>query len=57
MRIVILLVALLVIALGIVGLVSPDSVLHFRRQYVAATLIGPTVVGAVRVAIGILLEH
>ena len=55
MRIVILLVALLVIAFGIVGLVSPDSVMAFRRQYVAATLIGPTVVGAVRVAIGLLL--
>jgi hypothetical protein len=54
MRIVILLVALLAIAGGVVGVVSPDSVTALRRQYVA-TPIGPYAVGAVRVAIGLLL--
>ena len=55
MRVVILLAALLVIAVCIVGLVSPDRMMAFRREYVATTPIGPPVVGAVRVAIGLVL--
>jgi hypothetical protein len=54
MRIVIMLVALLIIVVGVVGVVSPDSLTALRRQYVA-TPIGPYAVGAVRVAIGLLL--
>jgi hypothetical protein len=54
MRIVILLVALLVIVVGLVGVAYPDSLNALRRQYVA-TPFGPYAVGAVRVAIGLLL--
>jgi hypothetical protein len=54
MRIVILLVALLAIVVDVVGVVSPDSLIALRRDYVA-TPIGPYAVGAVRVAIGLLL--
>jgi hypothetical protein len=54
MRIALLLVALLIIVAGVVGVVSPDSVMALRRQYMV-TPIGPYAVGAVRVAMGILL--
>ena len=54
MRIAVLLVALFTIVVGIVGLVSPDSLVTVRRQYLA-TPVGLYAAGAVRVAMGIVL--
>jgi hypothetical protein len=53
-RIAVLLVALFTIVVGIVGLVSPDSLVTVRRQYLA-TPVGLYAAGAVRVAMGIVL--
>ena len=49
-----LLVALFNIVVGIVGLVSPDSLVTVRRQYFA-TPVGLYAAGAVRVAMGLVL--
>jgi hypothetical protein len=49
-----LLVALVSIAIGLVGLVSPDSVMNVRREYVA-TWLGLHSAGAVRMAMGLVL--
>jgi hypothetical protein len=54
MRISALLVALFTIVVGLVGIVSPDSVMTVRRQYFA-TSVGLYAAGAVRVAMGIVL--
>ena len=54
MRIAALLVALTVVVVGIVGIVSPDSVTTVRRQYFA-TPVGIYAAGAVRVAMGLVL--
>jgi hypothetical protein len=54
MRIAVLLVALLTIVVGIVGVVSPDSVTTVRRQYFA-TPIGLYAAGAVRSAMGLVV--
>jgi hypothetical protein len=54
MRIAALLFALLTILVGIVGLVSPDSVTTVRRLYFA-TPVGLYAAGAVRVAMGLVL--
>jgi ribose/xylose/arabinose/galactoside ABC-type transport system permease subunit len=54
MRIAALLVALFVVVVGIVGIVSPDSVTAVRRQYFA-TPVGLYAAGAVRVAMGLVL--
>jgi hypothetical protein len=49
-----LLVALVSIGIGIVGLVSPDSVMNVRREYLATGL-GLRAAGAVRMAMGLVL--
>ena len=54
MRILAFLVALSVVLVGIVGLVSPDSVTMVRRQYFA-TPVGLYSAAAVRVAMGLVL--
>ena len=54
MRIAAFLVALSVVVVGVVGIVSPDSVTTVRRQYFA-TPVGLYVAGAVRVAMGLVL--
>jgi ribose/xylose/arabinose/galactoside ABC-type transport system permease subunit len=54
MRIAALLVALFVVVVGIVGIVSPDSVTTVRRQYFA-TPVGLYAAGAVRIAMGLVL--
>jgi sugar phosphate permease len=54
MRIVVLFVALLLIAVGAVGLIAPDTLTEVRRTYVA-TPRGLYAVGAVRVVFGFLL--
>ena len=54
MRIAILLIALLIIALGLFGLVSPDTVMALRREYVVNGY-GMYVVAAFRLALGVLL--
>jgi len=54
MRIAALLFALFTILVGIVGLVSPDSVTTVRRLYFA-TPVGLYAAGAVRVAMGLVL--
>jgi hypothetical protein len=54
MRIAALLVALFIVVVGIVGIVSPDSVTTVRRQYFA-TPAGLYAAGAVRVAMGVVL--
>jgi len=54
MRIAALLVALSVVVVGIVGIVSPDSVTTVRRQYFA-TPVGLYLAGVVRVAMGLVL--
>ena len=51
MRIAALLIALFTIVVGVVGIVSPDSVTRVRRQYYA-TPITLYAAGAVRVAMG-----
>jgi len=54
MRIVLLLIALAAVVLGVVGLVSPDTVMGLRREYVV-TPYGMYAVAAVRLALGVLL--
>jgi hypothetical protein len=54
MRIAALLVALFVVVVGIVGIVSPDSLTKVRRQYFA-TPVGLYAAGTVRVAMGLVL--
>jgi hypothetical protein len=54
MRTAVLLVGLFTIVVGIVGIVSPDSVTAVRRQYFA-TPVGLYTAGAVRVAMGIVV--
>ena len=52
MRIVVLLIALVIIVMGVVGVVAPDTVMAMRREYGAT---GIYIVGAIRVALGFLL--
>jgi len=54
MRIAALLLALFTIFVGIVGLVSPDSVTTVRRQYYA-TPVSLYAAGAIRIAMGLVL--
>jgi len=54
MRVAVLLVALSIIAVGIVGIVSPDSVTTVRRQYFA-TPVRLYAAGAVRMAMGLVV--
>jgi hypothetical protein len=54
MRAAALLVALVCIAIGLGGLVSPDSLMNVRREYVA-TWLGLHSAGAVRLAMGLVL--
>ena len=54
MRIAALVVALFVVVVGLLGIVSPDSVTMVRRQYFA-TPAGLYAAGAVRVAMGLVL--
>ena len=54
MRIVAFLAAVVIIAIGLAGLVNPDSLIALRREYVV-TAYGPYTIGAIRVAIGVLL--
>ena len=54
MRIAALLVALSVVVVGIVGIMSPDSLTTVRRQYFA-TPVGLYSAGAVRIAMGLVL--
>jgi hypothetical protein len=54
MRIAILFIALLVIVMGLVGLISPDTVTGLRREYVVNAY-GMYVVAAVRLTLGVLL--
>jgi len=53
-RIAILLIALLVIIIGVAGLISPDTVMGLRREYVVNAY-GMYVVAAVRMVLGVLL--
>jgi hypothetical protein len=48
------LVALVIIVVGIVGFMSPDSLITLRRDYLATT-VGLYVGGAVRLAMGLVL--
>jgi hypothetical protein len=54
MRIVVLFVAVLVIAVGVVGMIAPNSLTEVRRAYVVTSW-GLYGMGAVRVLIGLLL--
>ena len=54
MRIVVLLAALVIIAIGLGGIVAPDSLMALRREYVV-TEYGPYAIGSIRVAIGLLM--
>jgi len=54
MRIAALLIALFIIVVGVVGIVSPDSVTTVRWQYFA-TPIGLYAASAVRIAMGLVL--
>ncbi len=54
MRIAVLLVALFTIVVGVLGVVSPDSLTTVRRQYFA-TPVGLYTAGAVRVAMGLVV--
>ena len=54
MRVVVLFVAVLIIGIGVVGIVAPDSLMAVRRAYMV-TPRGLYAMGAVRVAIGVLL--
>ena len=54
MKIAALSVALFTVVVGIVGIVSPDSVMTIRRQYFASP-VGLYAAGAVRVAMGLVL--
>jgi hypothetical protein len=53
MRIVVLLIALVVIVMGVVGVIAPDTVIAMRREYVT-TPRGIYTVGPIRVAMGLL---
>jgi hypothetical protein len=57
MRIAALLIALVIIVLGAVGVVAPDTVMAMRREYMATPrgiyTVGSTV-GSIRVALGLL---
>lgn len=52
MRIAVFSIALVIIAMGVVGFVAPEMGMALRREYVATL---PYTVGAIRVATGILL--
>ncbi len=52
MRIVVLSIALGIIVMGVVGVVAPDPMMALRREYIGTV---PYVVGAIRVAFGLLL--
>jgi hypothetical protein len=54
MRIVVLLIALVIIVMGVVGVFAPDKVMAMRREYLAIPR-GVYTVGAIRVALGLLL--
>jgi hypothetical protein len=54
MRIAILLIAVLIITLAVFGLISPDTVMAPRREYVVNAY-GMYVVAAVRLTLGVLL--
>ena len=54
MRIAALLVALFIVVVGMVGIVSPDSLTTVRRQYFA-TPVGLYTAGVVRVVMGLVL--
>jgi hypothetical protein len=54
MRIVVLLIAPVIIVMGGVGVVDPDTVMAMRRGYVAIPR-GVYTVGSIRVALGLLL--
>ena len=54
MRIVVLFVAVLLIAVGVAGIIAPDSLTELRRTYMV-TPRGLYAMGTVRVAIGLLL--
>jgi hypothetical protein len=54
MKIAALLVAVFTIVVGIVGIISPDSVTAVRRQYFA-TPVGLYAAGALRVAMGLVV--
>ena len=54
MRSATLLVAFVAIVVGVVGLVSPDSLMMVRREYLATT-VGLYAVGAFRIAMGLVL--
>ncbi|HZM95191.1 MAG TPA: hypothetical protein VFB92_17305 [Vicinamibacterales bacterium] len=54
MRIVVFSIALVIIVLGVIGVVAPDTVMAIRRDYVAIPR-GVYTVGALRVALGLLL--
>ena len=53
MRIAALLIALVIIVLGMVGVVAPDTVMAMRREYMA-TPRGIYTVGSIRMALGLL---
>jgi hypothetical protein len=55
MRVVVFLIALVLIVIGVVGVVSPDTGTALRREYIAATLRGIYVVAVFRGAFGLLL--
>jgi hypothetical protein len=55
MRIVVFLIALVVMAIGIVGLVSPDTGTALRREYIATSFRGIYAIAGLRVALGSLL--
>jgi uncharacterized membrane protein HdeD (DUF308 family) len=52
MRIVVLWIGLVIIVMGVVGVVAPDTVMAMRREYGAT---GIYIVGAIRLALGFLL--
>ena len=54
MRIVVLFVAVLLIAVGVAGIIAPDSLTELRRAYMV-TPRGLYTMGTIRVAIGMLL--
>ena len=54
MRTVVLSIALIIIVMGVVGVVAPDTVMAMRREYVVTPL-GVYTVGAIRAALGLLL--
>jgi hypothetical protein len=54
MRIAVLLVALVIVAVGVLGLVSPESLTTIRRMYFA-TPMGLFTAGAVRLAMGLVV--